>query len=590
MTKVLTALIAGHRTDRLAESNVGTPSFDQLRAVIQALMAACQANEAGLRLLAGVADGTDAEAAKIATENSLPLHLLAPGQPTLLSPDLVRAERQVWLGAEDADFDNDEPYAVRDEIALGFADLLIVVWDGNVPRGLTGGTVRLVFQAALAMKPVIWIDTEGTVRLLDRTLLTVPRRHQLQCPHPNTAWLLDCFAAPTVIQAFGSTMKLMVEGILHHPDDKDVSPMPGPEATSRAGHLHNAMMAISRGDVSAALRVFPAHVPQSYRGPAWDDSSGLIGATPALDEVFDTADIDATIAAGHHRDATWIVYASSSAAVFSSVAGAIYLWPGGHGPMWAIMELVLVVGVVALVRLAVNRDWHGVWVGQRFVAEQLRYARMGLPLLTLPQSVHQPAWNASAEGQDRPGLRLESQELRIIQRTVSSCGLPTSPDTNTFIATAPGLVAVLGDYVRRVIDDQIGYHQRNHHRQHAAHHSLHGLSMLLFALTGAAVIAHFLLHGAWLLIFTAFLPALAAGIHGLATKLEIARVAAQSAIAEEKLTQLRAAIGMVEDAHGSSWRKWLQLRKLALDAARVMSDENTQWQQLVSHQEPELPA
>lgn len=53
---------------------------------------------------------------------------------------------------------------LRGETALAFCDLLMVVWDGHDPRGPAGGTVRLLREAALCSKPVIWIDLAGTAR------------------------------------------------------------------------------------------------------------------------------------------------------------------------------------------------------------------------------------------------------------------------------------------------------------------------------------------------------------------------------------------------------------------------------------------
>jgi hypothetical protein len=589
MTKVLTALIAGHRTDRLAQKNVGTPSFDQLRTVIQSLKVACQSNEAGLRVLTGASDGTDAEAAEIAAENNLPLHLLAPGLPSslTLSPAQQRAERQVWLGAEKDDFASDEPYSVRDQIALGFADLLIVVWDGEAARGMTGGTVRLVFQAALAMKPVVWITTAGAIRLLDRTQLSAHRRHRLECPDPRIAWLTACFSETSVNQALGARLYGMVSPALKDPGFAEGGA--GGSVATRAGHFHRAMMNLAQGNVSAALSAFRSQDVRADRGPAWNDKANLMAPTPVLDAHFDQADVDATIAAGRHRDATWIIYASATVAVFCAVAGAIYLWPGGRGPLWAIIELLLVVGVVTMFNIALNEKWHSDWVGQRFIAEQLRYVRMGLPLLALPRSVHQSAWMVSV---NRQGVaqEMESEELRAIQHTVVASGLPSAPDSSIYVASTRASFAALRDYIQRVVNEQIEYHHKKHHREHAVHRLLHKLSMGLFGLTGAAVLAHFFITGTWLLVFTAFCPALAAGIHGLATKLEIARLATQSAVTELELKQLGTAIANIDASEGSAWQQWLQLRHLALAAARVMSDENGQWHKLVSHQEPELPA
>ena len=85
-------------------------------------------------------------------------------------------------------------------------------------------------------------------------------------------------------------------------------------------------------------------------------------------------------------------------------------------------------------------------------------------------------------------------------------------------------------------------------------------------------------------------PALAAGIHGLTTTLEISRLADQSKTTAEHLHELSEAIKNVLNADQSPWKNWLQLRYLTLRSAEIMSDENSQWQKLVTHQKPKLPA
>ncbi len=143
-------------------------------------------------------------------------------------------------------------------------------------------------------------------------------------------------------------------------------------------------------------------------------------------------------------------------------------------------------------------------------------------------------------------------------------------------------------YVHSVIEGQRRYHYKNHHELHAVHERLHVLTIGLFVATAVAVLAHFVIHANWLLIGTAFFPALGGAIHGVSTKLEVARIAGQSAATERRLSHLAKAIVSIESQTG--WEAWLGLRQMALEASRVMSDENAQWQQLIEHQETGFPA
>ena len=84
-------------------------------------------------------------------------------------------------------------------------------------------------------------------------------------------------------------------------------------------------------------------------------------------------------------------------AVFAAVAGAIQLWVGDHSAFWAVLELISISLVITLLWQAKDQQWHSNWTGNRFVAEQLRYARMGMPLLAVAKSLHQASSTVSAD-------------------------------------------------------------------------------------------------------------------------------------------------------------------------------------------------
>jgi hypothetical protein len=551
MPVALTALVAGHRPDRLPAGEGGERLFSELDKLLTLLRDVAGDEDAALRVLTGAAEGTDEETARIAERLKVPLHLFAPGQPQPLTVSQKRAERMVWLGAVDDALHSHEAFAIRDEIALSFSDLLVVVWDGQSLQGLSGGTVRLAFQAALMMKPIVWLHTDGTLRMLDRTRLDASSLHKLRCPHPKSSWLQDCFTIPL-------------------------------DETSLRHQLADAVQLIL--DPSRAASDQDKVRLKDYRTEA-----GKAGENPPpvptrlIEARFERADVEATAAAGRYRAITWMLYGASAMAVLAAVAGAIELWPGGHNAFWPVVELVLIAGIVGGFMLAKRRCWHEKWLGNRFVAEQLRYEQMCLPLLGLPRPFKAPAWQI-ANGL----LHLSSAELWFIQRTLTMEGLPQSKDGTAFIASSEDVKARLADYVAKVVRNQQSYHHNKHHKLHATHKRLHWLSLGLFGATALAVLAHFVIHANWLLICTAFFPALAAAVHGLATTLEITRISGQSAVAE---SELGAIVSAIEQAgNQSGWEGWLRLRQLVLEASRVMSDENSQWQQLIRDQKTTLPA
>ena len=577
-------LVTGDVTD-LSSTNGGELLVMQsLREVVSVLKNERADQASLLGILTGVRTRVETFAAELAHQECLSLCLLSMGKPGSLTESQKLAQRQIWLGAEIDDIKTGKPQSIRNEVALGYADILLVVWDGV---SIDDEVVPLLLSAALAMKPVIWIDVTGVVRVLQRELLTKAQRHILQCPSPPIQSLVSCFSLPIALQ----NPLLFLQAIADPATFLDSSAHQRDSiGKSRAGTVHKFMMALVQGRFKKALTAVAASPISAYRGPAWDESEGIVASTPVLDEQFDRADVAASISAGKHRSAAWISSLASTTAVFAAVAGAINLWSSLHGAFWALLELGLVALVVSVLWRAKNMQWHRKWIGNRFVAEQLRYTRMGLPLLAVTKSLSEPSLCVLPGTNGQASLAVLSEDLRLVQQTIVRMGLPSASTGSVYIASDSDMLPKLRDYVLAVVRDQVAYHHRVHDEQHKVDHILHQLSLVLFTLTVAAIGGHFLLHADWLLIFTAFFPALAAGIHGLTTTLEISRLADQSKTTAEHLHELSEAIKNVLNADQSPWKNWLQLRYLTLRSAEIMSDENSQWQKLVTHQKPKLPA
>jgi hypothetical protein len=577
-------LIAGDVTD-LSSTNGGELVVTQsLRKVVGVLKNNRTDQASVLGILTGIRTRLETFAAELANEESLSLCLLSMGKPSSLTESQQLAQRQIWLGAEDDDIKTGQPQSIRNEVALGYADILLVVWDGAT---IDDEVVPLLLRASLAMKPVIWVDDCGVIRVLQRELLTKAQRHILQCPSPPIQSLVSCFSSPITLE----NPTLFLDAIADPEFIKDsIDRQRSATEASRAGTVHKFMMALVQGRFKKAFSALAASPTSSYRGPAWEESEGIIAFTPVLDKQFDSADIAASISAGKHRSAAWISSLASTTAVFAAVAGAINLWSSLHGAFWALLELGLVALVVSVLWRAKNMQWHRKWIGNRFVAEQLRYTRMGLPLLAVTKSLSEPSLCVLPGTNGQASLAVLSEDLRLVQQTIVRMGLPSASTGGVYIASDADILPKLRDYVLAVVRDQVAYHHRVHDEQHKVDHILHQLSLVLFTLTVAAIGGHFLLHADWLLIFTAFFPALAAGIHGLTTTLEISRLADQSKATAQHLQELSEAIKDVLSPNQSSWKNWLQLRYLTLRSAEIMSDENSQWQKLVTHQKPKLPA
>ena len=531
MTEVITVLVAGHG----APPELEPVALDRrLGDVISAIKeVAGPANH--LRILTGISTGAEQAAAELARAQALPLSLLAPGNPQPLSPSQQAAERIVWMGAIDSQRHAGDPRAIRDQVAVAFADLLVVLWDGEVRAGQANGVAGLILEAARLMRPVVWVNTRGELRLLDRPRLTLATLNLLRSPQPQAGLLRHLFSAAMSDEAMKQALAEEVSTLL----------------------------------------------------PAVPQTSLPVDDGAAMGQVMELRRVESSRAArragGLHRRFIWMSYGASACAVFAAVAGAIHLWPGAHNQFWSVVELVLIAGIIAAVVLARARDWHGQWIRQRFIAEQLRSAKLAVPMLCLPQHFIRPMW-VSRQGK----LELLSHEQLLLHRILIQEGLPHNAGEQAYCPNSPENqvrhLAVLKD----TLAEQYAYHSRKHHRTHRLQERLHGLSLALFTLTLVAVLLHFVLHDAWLLIFTAFFPALAGALHGLSAKLEIGRIAGQSQAAAVELEALGVAIEDVTVDH--SWEGWLRMRELTLAVAHVMSAENAQWQELISHQQAELPA
>ena len=552
--------------------------------VFLVLSETCANRGQALRVITGAGTNVELLAAETASRMHLPLFLLGDGVPGSASEQPFKVHGQIWLGADQVELSTGVPRGIRNEIAIAFAEVAIIVCEEpNLNRDETD----LLLHAALAMKPVILLDGEGCIRVLERERLTASLTRRLESPYPPVQMLMDCFSA-SLRAGDDESLKRTLVSMSYDLQTGNL----GRESHIglRPGTIHSFMMSFAQGRFRRAFAAVTYKPISPYRGAAWVSKKGLLDATPLLDQQFDDADVVASIAAGKHRSAAWISSLASTTAVFAAVAGAIDLWSTPHGHSWALIELCLVALVVAVLWRANARQWHSTWVSHRFVAEQFRYNRVGLPLMAVSKAMSEPAFGVAIGEDGFPFVAVTSEELRRVQQVITSNGLPYPEDGKAFIAADSDQMPIWRDYIREVVDDQVAYHHRVHEELHTVNHRLHQLSIALFCMTVAAIGVHFVLHAEWLLIFTAFFPALAAGMHGLTTTLEISRLAEQSSATATQLKELSVAIKTVLDEGETPWRNWVRLRHLAIKAAEVMSDENSQWQKLVTHQKPKLPA
>jgi len=543
-----------------------------------------------VRILTGVDSAVEQSVINVAGAKHWPLHILVPGRLETDDAIVQTAERVVALGMGE---DESQPYLAshtRDDIALAFADLVVVVAD-EAQFNNDECLAHFLFSVAKARKPMLWLDFEGMPRVLDITQIDQATLLLLNGDKPNFDLLKNCFV--DLDGAGVATQGLLKQQLLYSElySLEDEAPINQPELEKLRDYYRPPFKSDKAGFLSKLGLGFSQN---AYWGSVKNNYFPDL-SWPEADDVnsvsqFERFDLSANAAATIHRRCIWILYACSTLAILSAVAGVNGFFEHEFSALWGVSEIFLLLFIVFALKLQKLNNWHGRWIAERFMAEQLRYLRMGLPLLAIPKLFSEPAWSVNS---DSTKLQLQSAELWFLQKVLRAEGLPKMKDKdNPFysLAKAPDF----STYIQSVIEDQSNYHVDTRDKLKRTHNILHKMSFMFFVATIVAVAAHFFVHSDLLLFATIGLPAIAAAFYGISTKLELMRLVNQSDLTLKNLNNVKAAFNKLKvkdmGAPGvRKWGDWLDIRYLTLEAAHIMSQENTQWQGLIEQQEPELP-
>jgi hypothetical protein len=308
------------------------------------------------------------------------------------------------------------------------------------------------------------------------------------------------------------------------------------------------------------------------------DSAAIDDTAPIVDR-FDTMDHCALHSAYLHRDLIWFVHFASAFAVLFAVVGALrfssldeHVWQVTRLGL-QVTELVTLVAIGMVIYLIRSARLLDHWTSCRLAAEQLRLARLCLPLFVVPSAL---------DGPDRPRpntFPFTARALAFVKRAVRDQGLPRPPAD---FPIARGLA-----WLDLIVTDQAGYHDDNHRRLSRLEESMHYAALVFYGSAMAAVVAHFYAERDWLLIFTAAGPAFAAALHGVGTRLGIVHRIALSRDTQAELETIHQAI-VNFDMTLPRDKAWLELRKLASRAADAMGSENTSWHNLVRREKDDV--
>lgn len=333
--------------------------------------------------------------------------------------------------------------------------------------------------------------------------------------------------------------------------------------------------------------VTPGWRPGAYFAPdAWRDLApdrAAVEASAPILASFEAMDRSALHGSYRHRDNVWLTHFGAAFAVFAAVAGFVF---PGYGVLWGILEFVTLAAVASAVYRARISGLQDLWTACRFAAEQLRIARMSLPLFVLPPALATADTPQSGHGESED--QIEFQALGDLKRVVRDQGLPQLDP-----AFSPKQAAA---WLQLIVSDQLEYHRRNHRKLEHAEARLRRLTQFIFVIAVIAVVAHLIelsplthRHDDWLLLITAAGPALAAALHGAGTRLGIVHRAALSHEMERELWSIDAALVAFLKEPKDTPEAWSEVRALAYEAANAMGRENTSWHGLVRRYRDDLP-
>jgi hypothetical protein len=308
---------------------------------------------------------------------------------------------------------------------------------------------------------------------------------------------------------------------------------------------------------------------------AADQAAPIVSRCDALDR-------SAVYGSSIHRDLTWLAHFGAAFAVLFAVWGHLVDDPASL----SFSELLALIGVIALVAGARRSGLQERWTACRLAAEQLRIARMSLPLLVLPPALATEDKPPRKTGHSGKEAEHGFNALMEVKRIVREHGLPhLNP------ALTPAQAA---EWLQLIVRDQITYHKRNHRKLEHAEARLVAITQLIFVIAALCVVPHFFFHSPnlkWLLFGTAAAPAFAAALHGTGTRLGIVHRAALSLDAEAALNKISTSLeDLVKAGPGANdIDAWRRVRRLAFEAAEAMGRENSSWHGLVRRYQDVLP-
>lgn len=510
---------------------------------------------------------------------------------SLAAPDDIAAARAFGTLAS-------ENVALAGRVMIERSDLVIAVWDGRVSN-LPGGTGHTVTAALALGAPVLLIDPAqpATWRILTRP-------EELGHPAPRDAapdWArLEAIIRAAIMVDGWSPAQLSREHWrprssrlfgLYRRIERVFSGAPGALGSMRV--TYEAPQAIAAGSGAAVIASAAAM-------PGGDGAVARALADEVL-PLYAWADGVANRLADAYRSGMCVNFVLATLAV---VVGLAYLPAGMPEEKWgfALAELLLLGGIIALTAAGLRLGWHRRWFAMRRAAEYLRHAPALLVLGVARPAGRwpQPGEGGHGHGHARGGgQHADRWPEHFARHALRDVGLPQVAVTRDYLR------AGLKGAVLPHIAGQVAYHRSKARNLARAHHRIDKVAEACFVLAVLAVAAYLALKGAgalgWvpkarahdLSAFFTFcgvaFPTLGANLAGIRYFADFERFAAISQAAADRLSGIGARVELLlgGDPFMLTYRAVADLVH-ALDDAVI--DEISGWQAMFGAKPLALPA
>ncbi len=555
--------ITGHRLERLADTDLAV-----LCARIDEVMSAMAAASPGsrFRLVGSLAEGADVVAADAALGRGWQVDTVLPFARDDYADDFdgpaaagLRARLDRSANVLELPGSRDEPggeaaaYERAGRVVLTQSDILLAIWDGDPPRG-RGGAAQIVAEAVAHAIPVLVLHPDASEPPV--LLWSGLNAHDSGPEAVDTVARGGLGDLPRLMARLAASPSADVRGRARRtvPD--------APPLFAIAYPLLLALTGVRRLRLSNLRRPCPA--------------ARVSGAAPAMalqtrinDQLwprFDKADCEASLAAQLFRSAFVSSFALAALAVTLAVTLALLglIVPTAVKPLLAAGEFASIAMILIITTWGSRAGWHDRWLDQRTLVEELRCLAVSASLGDL--------FVRGARVQDGG---VAGRERRDIARRI---GLPSARIDAAYLAEAHSSLAAL-------LDDQIGYVQREAGRMHRLEHRLHRIGGALFAITALVCAGVLGIEVVWtfshepgvehalplgVTVVSAALPAIGAAIYGIRMQGDFAGAAERNASLAIQLTELRRIVQ--DEAPGFDG-----LRRLIRRTAELLTADVSQW-------------